>query len=239
MLGGFPLTEMDSLIPADGGHTGVGGKNTGNGRRVIGLTGKMCSGKNVAAEILEKHGFAVIDADKAAHRALEESREKVFEAFSGEAEKQGLKIRNEDGSVNRRELGKLLFSKKELLAVHEGILYPRINKILKEFTEENKHKNVVINAPLLFKSDAAALCDFVIIIEAPAVQRFFRALKRDRLGVIQILRRFSSQKALFAQNPEENTDIVKVDNCGGKILLERKLLSVLACKGIKPETPPV
>ena len=36
-----------------------------------------------------------------------------------------------------------------------------------------------------------------------------------------------------------NTDIVKVDNCGGKILLERKLLSVLACKGIKPETPPV
>lgn len=206
---------------------------TKNGHFVIGLTGKMCSGKNVASEILEKHGFAVIDADKAAHKALEECRERVLEAFSLEAEKQGLEIENPDGSINRKELGKLLFSKKELLDVHESILYPRINGILKEFIRKNKGKNVVINAPLLFKSDAADLCDFIIIIHAPAIQRFFRASKRDKLGITQILRRFSSQKTLFAQKPAGNTDIVKVDNCGGKKSLEQKLLSVLAGKGVR------
>lgn len=201
-------------------------------RRVIGLTGKMCSGKNVAAEILENYGFATIDADKAAHVALEECRETVFSMFSAEAEKRGLAIRNPDGSVNRADLGRLLFSDKTLLTVHEGIIYPRIDEILRTFIENNTRTHVVVNAPLLFKSEAASLCDFVLVITAPALCRFFRALKRDRMGVIQILRRFSSQKNLLAQNPGGNADIVTVDNRGGKNALERKLVSALAEKGI-------
>ena len=150
-------------------------------RFVIGLTGKMCAGKNAAADWLARAGFAVIDADQTAHQALDECRGEVSAAFSAEAEACGIRFRNADGSINRRELGRLLFRYPDLLERHERILFPRINALLKAFIRENAGRHVVINAPLLFKSEAAALCDFVLLITAPAVIRLWRAKKRDGL----------------------------------------------------------
>ena len=206
-------------------------------RFVIGLTGKMCAGKNAAADWLARAGFAVIDADQTAHQALDECRGEVSAAFSAEAEACGIRFRNADGSINRRELGRLLFRYPDLLERHERILFPRINALLKAFIRENAGRHVVINAPLLFKSEAAALCDFVLLITAPAVIRFWRAKKRDGLPFRQIWQRFSAQKALFNQNISANTDIVRVGNGAGKRSLEKKLKAALRRKGIEAEYP--
>ncbi len=206
------------------------------GRRlVIGLTGKMCAGKNAAAEILAEKGFAVIDADAAAHQALEECRDKVLAEFEALGLERGIEIKNSDGSINRRALGRLLFPDKELLARQEAILFPKINEILIRFAEENKAAHTVINAPLLFKSKAAELCDFVIIITAPAAIRLFRARKRDGLSFRQILQRFSSQKGLFSQKTIKNADIVKVRNTAGRASLKKGLEATLRAKGVVTE----
>ena len=141
------------------------------------------------------------------------------------------------GSINRRELGRLLFRYPDLLERHERILFPRINALLKAFIRENAGRHVVINAPLLFKSEAAALCDFVLLITAPAVIRLWRAKKRDGLPFRQIWQRFSAQKALFTQNISANTDIVRVGNGAGKRSLEKKLKAALRRKGIEAEYP--
>ena len=52
---------------------------------LIGLSGPMAAGKNLAGEILEKLGCAVIDADETAHIALENTKQQVLTAFQPEA----------------------------------------------------------------------------------------------------------------------------------------------------------
>ena len=52
---------------------------------LIGLSGPMAAGKNLAGEILEKMGCAVIDADITAHIALENTKQQVLATFGAEA----------------------------------------------------------------------------------------------------------------------------------------------------------
>lgn len=198
---------------------------------VIGLTGPMCAGKNVAAQILEARGYAVLDADLAAHRALADRQTEVFAAFEETARKRGLHIRNGDGSLNRRALGALLFADPALLARHEAILYPRINEIIGRFIDENADRPVVINAPLLHKSEVLARCSFVIFVDAPLIVRLCRAMRRDKLPASQIFARFSAQKNLFAQYLSKNVDIQRVHNRGSRRALERKLARLLSRRG--------
>ena len=203
----------------------------GQRRLIIGLTGKMCAGKNVAADILAEWGFAVVDADVTAHEALEACAAEVLAAFEAPARERGLSIKSADGSINRRELARLLFPNSELLARQEAILFPKINEIIANFASEHKDVHTVINAPLLFKSPVAGLCDFVIIITAPAVVRLWRARRRDGLSFKRILERFSSQRDLFSQNRTENADIVLVSNIAGRTALAGRLEGVLRAKG--------
>ena len=206
-------------------------KGGGQRRLIIGLTGKMCAGKNVAADILAEKGFAVIDADVVAHEALEACRDEVLAAFEAPARKLGISIKNADGSINRRELGRLLFPDRELLARQEAILFPKINEIIANFADAHKEAHTVINAPLLFKSPVAGLCDFVIIVTAPAAVRLWRARRRDGLSCRRILERFLAQRDLFSQNRTKNADIVWVRNIAGRTSLAGRLEGVLRAKG--------
>ncbi|HNY18203.1 MAG TPA: dephospho-CoA kinase [Treponemataceae bacterium] len=104
---------------------------------VIGLTGPMSSGKNVAGAILERLGFAVVDSDQTAHQALIDVQDSVLAAFSGIARDRGLTLLTPEGCIDRRALGALLFSDPALLARHEAIIYPRINALLSAFIDEH------------------------------------------------------------------------------------------------------
>jgi dephospho-CoA kinase len=198
---------------------------------VIGLTGPMCAGKNRAAEILEKRGFAVTDADQVAHQALLDVQSEVIAAFTEIARKKGIELTQSDGTLNRRALGSIVFSDPLLLAQHEQIIYPRINLLLNRFIDDNQGKIVVINAPLLHKSPILTRCDFVIFIDAWLPIRFFRAIKRDKLHPMQIFARFSAQKNLFAQYLLKNVDIQRVRNKGSIRALEKGLTKLLSRRG--------
>ena len=123
---------------------------------ILCVTGPMAAGKNAAASILEQMGYACIDADLAGHKAVENAREKIIERFAEEAKKRGLSLMNEDGSVNRRALGEVVFSSPQLLQAHEAIVYPETERIIREFIEEKQKDSsipgVVINAAVLYKT---------------------------------------------------------------------------------------
>ena len=210
------------------GGEGRGGRS----RKIIGLTGKMCAGKNVAADILAERGFAVVDADVVAHQALEECEAEVLAAFEGPALERGICIRAAGGGINRRELGRLLFPNPELLARHESILFPKINEIVARFADGHRESHTVINAPLLFKSPVAELCDFSIIVTAPALVRLLRARRRDGLSCKLIAQRFLAQRELFSQKMLKNADIVWVRNIAGRASLARRLDGILRAKGV-------
>jgi len=200
-------------------------------RAVIGLTGPMCAGKNKAAEILEKRGFLVVDADKTAHQALEDMRTEVIATFGKIAREREIDLVLSDGRLNRTGLARILFSDPALLALHEAIVYPRINFLLGRFIDEHPGQTLVINAPLLHKSPILFRCDFIIFIDAWTPVRFFRALKRDKMHPFQIFARFSAQKNLFAQYREKDVDIQRVLNTGSSRALEQGLAKLLSNRG--------
>ena len=196
---------------------------------ILCVTGPMAAGKNVAASILEKKGFVAIDADVLGHRAVKECTEQILCEFSDEAQKRGVSLLSSDGTLNRRVLGSIVFESRELLARQEQIVYPVIRRLLAEFIRENAGKDIAVNATVLYKlPDMQNIIERILYIDAPLPLRFIRAMKRDKTGIIQIYRRFSSQKNLFAKYKNTNTDIKRVWNTGTRQSLERKIEKFLS-----------
>lgn len=196
---------------------------------ILCVTGPMAAGKNVAASILEKKGFAAVDADVLGHRAVKECTEQILCEFSDEAQKRGVSLLSSDGTLNRRVLGSIVFESRELLARQEQIVYPVIRRLLAEFIRENAGKDIAVNATVLYKlPDMQNIIERILYIDALLPLRFIRAMKRDKTGIIQICRRFSSQKNLFAKYKNTNTDIRRVWNTGTRQSLERKIEKFLS-----------
>ena len=158
----------------------------------------MAAGKNYICSQMEKEGWACVDADILVHEAIELVKDKVLKTFVPYAEQQNIKLTNEDGSIDRKALGKLLFSFPELLNIQESIVYPIIIKQIKEFVAG--HPKTVINATVLYKTpELLELCQKVIFVKAPFFKRLFRARKRDHLPYSQLFRRFYAQRNLFKE----------------------------------------
>lgn len=178
---------------------------------VIAVVGKMASGKNFICSQFEKYGWKSIDADSLVHKAIEQKSEKIIETFSKDALNRGLKIQNEDGSINRRELGKLLFENEKFLAMQEQIVYPVITKMIQEFISTNP--NVIINATVLYKTpDILKLCKKIYYVKASFFKRLKRAHVRDGLPYNQILKRFNAQKNLYNEYKKSGLPVQIIRN---------------------------
>lgn len=181
-------------------------------KEVIAVVGPMASGKNYICKQLEQQGWTSIDADILVHQAIEQVKDKILEKFVPFAEQEHINLTNPDGTINRRALGKLLFSFPELLQIQESIVYPIIIQEILEFI--NNHEKSIINATVLYKTpQLLAYCDKIIYVSSPFFKRLLRALRRDKLPLFQILRRFHAQKNLLREYqkkvPQEKIVIVK------------------------------
>jgi dephospho-CoA kinase len=187
---------------------------------VIGVTGKYCSGKNAAVQIIETQGFVQIDLDKLGHEALEKQKKSVIEIF-------GPSIQKDDDTIDRKKLGEIVFSDNKMLNKLEQILHPFMVQKTKDIIANKKNGKYVINAAILFKLGLDKLCDLVIWIDAPLITRFLRSIKRDQLNFISIFKRIFAQSKLSLKYLSKNVDIYKVENHKNIEFLEKKVLSVI------------
>ena len=146
---------------------------------VIGLTGKSCSGKNEAGNILAQTGLEVWDLDRIAHRGLEENREAVEAVFGPD--------------ISRPAIGRIVFRDPEKRRQLEGILYPWLGKKISAWKDENPDGVLVINGALLHRAGFHLLCDCIIYVDAPFNVRLERALQRDGVTEEQFGLREGSQ----------------------------------------------
>ena len=195
---------------------------------ILCVTGPMAAGKNAVCRILEERGFIALDADRQVHGAIEKAAPEIIKTFSNEAKAQNITLTDENGRINRRELGRLLFTSKDLLAKQERIVYPVIIEETKRFIqkqqEQKKEADIILNATVLYKTpELLRLCKYIIYVDAPKITRIVRALKRDRMPLRQILSRFASQKNLFSEYKKTGVPIIKITNAGS----EKKLKSAI------------
>lgn len=173
-----------------------------NNSSIICLTGKMASGKNFVCNILCEQGFISIDLDKEVHKVILEKTELIFSTFEKIAKEKSIQIRNDDNSLNRKNLGILLFSDRTLLEKHENIIYPELTKKVLQFISDSKtndpKQKIILNATVLFKTPKLLeLCDSIFFIQSNYAKRLLRAKHRDNSSFKNIIKRFSAQKSLF------------------------------------------
>lgn len=188
----------------------------------------MAAGKNAVCRILEERGFIALDADRQVHGAIEKAAPEIIKTFSKEANAQNITLTDKNGRINRRELGRLLFTSKELLSKQESIVYPVIIEETKRFIQKQQElksdADIILNATVLYKTpELLNLCKYIIYVDAPKITRIVRALKRDRMPLRQILGRFASQKNLFSEYKKTGVPIIKITNAGS----EKKLKSAI------------
>ncbi len=197
-------------------------------QKIILVTGKMASGKNMASSILEKMGFASVDADFLVHRAIEISSQKITETFSDEAEKRGIELKNTDGSLNRRAIGQIVFSSPALLEKQEKIVFPVVARLTEEFVAENPEKDIAINATVAYKTpEILKFCSNIIFVDSPAMLRLARAKKRDGMKITHILQRFNAQKNLLVEYKKTGVPLTLVRNTGSVKKLEQRIRDFL------------
>ena len=195
---------------------------------ILCVTGPMAAGKNAVCRILEERGFIALDADRQVHGAIEKAVPEIIKTFSKEANAQNITLTDKNERINRRELGRLLFTSKDLLAKQERIVYPVIIEETKRFIqkqqEQKKEADIILNATVLYKTpELLRLCKYIIYVDAPKITRIVRALKRDRMPLRQILSRFATQKGLFSEYKKTGVPIIKITNAGS----EKKLKSAI------------
>lgn len=183
---------------------------------VIGLTGQTGAGKSTVSKIFAENGFAVINADLISRKVVEKGEkclDELTEIFSP-------CILNDDGTLNRKVLGGIVFTDKTKLEMLNSIIYPYItSEILEEIKNysESGYKLILLDAPTLFESHADDFCEIIISVIADEEIREKRIIKRDGLTQKQAQDRMNSQHDadFFAANSDfviENNDAIDTVN---------------------------
>lgn len=126
--------------------------NLPNKPYTIGVIGSIASGKSVMTKRLEKLGAKIIDCDKMAHELYEpgeECYEEIITSF-------GKDILMDDGRIDRKKLGSIVFSNPEMLEKLNEIVWPSLLKLLKsrikQIYEEEIGNVIVVEAAVLLKA---------------------------------------------------------------------------------------
>ena len=171
----------------------------------IGVAGKYCAGKNAVCAILERLGWTIIDLDLLGREELSHKSNEVVRVF-------GADIVGADGQINRKALGRLVFSDKSKLARLESMTHPGMKARALELRESAE--KTVLNAAILHKLGLAGSCDAIFWVKAPLRTRIARARKRDGLGILQILSRIWAQRKLLPKHLGPDADIYIIWNDG-------------------------
>ena len=186
---------------------------------IVGVGGKCCAGKDTLTDMLRRAGYEEISVDALGHRALETRRDEVVREF-------GPGILAPDSRIDRKALGRIVFSDEKARKALEAIVHPEMKRLLAEEIAARTEVHIIINAALIFYMELHTLCDLVIWVEASLIRRFFRARKRGGLSTLDILRRFWTQHHLGPHSYSESVDIHIVKNEGARERLEGRLQSI-------------
>lgn len=155
-------------------------------KNAIALTGGIATGKSSVCTMLKLHGFKIIDADKVAHKMLDENADKIANIF-GDAYVS-------DGKVARKKLGGLIFSNKDERLKLEEFLHPLIKEEIKKQASLHERKNIpyIIDIPLFFEKRSYDI-DEIVMVYCTKEQQLQRLIDRDELSEIEAQKRIDAQ----------------------------------------------
>lgn len=158
-------------------------------KKIIGVTGGSGSGKSTFCRYLRKRGYATVDADKIGHRIILSGNPAYLEII----EHFGKRILNEEGEIDRRILGKIVFGDPAELKILDGITHKYILLEIEEEIKKAETDIVFIDAAVLPNTPLHKLCDKVVVLIAPIEQRADRIALRDAITAKAAMKRIDAQ----------------------------------------------
>lgn len=162
-------------------------------RRIIGLTGGIACGKSTVSNYLENiYKIPVLDADIYAREAVEKGSE-ILERILA---RYGRKVKTEDNSLNRQQLGEIIFNNPEEKIWLESQIHPYVRECFKRHLEQLEAPIVVFSIPLLFEAKLTHLVTEIWVIYCSFEQQIQRLMTRNNLTREQAIARINNQMPL-------------------------------------------
>ena len=194
---------------------------------IIGITGGTGCGKTTLLNLIREQGGLVLDCDTIYHELLLSDREMldaIDARFPGVVE---------DGSLNRKKLGAIVFADEQALLDLNAITHSAVKReVLRRL--EAKPTLAAIDAIGLFEGGLAELCDVTVAVTAPAEVRIHRLMARD--GITEEYAR----SRIAAQHDEgwfRDRCTYVLENGGSLDAFAPKCLAFLDTMGIMKENP--
>ena len=164
----------------------------------VGISGKIAAGKSQVEAIIENLGYKVFDLDKISH--------KLFDDVNVQSS-----ILNEFKTLDRKEIGKIVFSNQDKKEKLEQIIHPKLKDIIFNLFEENKNEKIIfISGALLFKTGFDKFFDKTIFIEAKDEIRLERLINRNNFSYKEAKMRLNLQDdGTLANYTIENNDSIE------------------------------
>ncbi len=163
------------------------------GKVIVGLTGNIATGKSAVMRLAAEQGAFTIDADKVVHELMDydsDIQAAIAVAFGSE-------VRLENGRIDRKKLGAIVFNDPAALKDLENMVHPAVRQVLAQRILESEAGVVVIEAIKLLEGELVKACHQVWVT---------RCSKQRQLQRLMICRGLDADTATVrvkAQPPQE------------------------------------
>jgi len=190
---------------------------------LVGLTGSIATGKSTVSQMFAHLGARVLDADLLAREVVMPGQPaylKIVEEF-------GQGVVQDDGSLDRKALGAIVFADATRRKRLEEITHPAIGlrqqRILSVLEEEEFEGIVVWDVALLFETGGLARMDRVVVVYTDPDTELARLMARDGIPEAQARARMASQMPVAEKARRAH---YVIDNSGERVETERQVKTV-------------
>jgi dephospho-CoA kinase len=164
-----------------------------SGKLIVGLTGNIATGKSVVMRLAADKGALAIDADKIVHE-LQDSDAELQAAI---AVAFGREVRRDDGRIDRRALGEIVFNDSQSMQDLEAIVHPFVRREVAKRIKESEKPVVFIEAIKLLEGVLAKVCHQIW------VTRCSQKRQLDRLRICRGMNTETAVARIKAQSSQE------------------------------------
>ena len=191
---------------------------------IIGLTGGSGCGKSVVAKAASDLGFVHIDTDKLGHDIILKPNKAYYDLL----DEFGEIILDKNGEIDRKKLGKIVFSNPDKLLKLSNITHPAIVEKTKEMLGEY---TIIDGAVIHQTPDIVEMCDYIIAVTNSDERRIKFICSRDNIDTNAAEKRIKSQpdNSFYA----DFADIVIHSDCSIDELYNKSVNIIKGCIGEK------
>jgi dephospho-CoA kinase len=155
----------------------------------VGLTGGIGCGKTTVSKLFTELNIPVIDADDIAHQLVAPGQPALLDI----RQLFGNAVFNPDSSLNRQQLGELVFSNPKQKQTLESILHPLAFTTMQEKIEQLNNPYCIISIPLLFETKRNRFVDRILVVDCPIETQIERVKRRNNFTDARIRSMIASQ----------------------------------------------